>query len=268
VIAAPPATPVGTAASANCGACGTALAGAYCHACGQPGPFARQRLSEALLGQSGRLLHTLRMPLTRPGELARETGEYRDRGSIRPLTLLLNVVAFFFLLSGLTDFRLQTFERQDESGKLAQALERHAAEAGVGREVFVERVERRFQSLYTLLLVASVVVYAIVLWLTHRRPRRAWLVHVAGAVHYVCFVFLVAVVYFVAFRQFGIASTSIPALAVQIVIAFAYLVLMFRRTYDDALGQALLKGLLVIGVGLVVDTAVFIAALNLALRTV
>jgi hypothetical protein len=158
----------------------------YCHACGQPGPAARQRLSEALLGQSGRLLHTLRILLTRPGELARETDECRDRGSIRPLTLLLNVVAFFFLLSGLTDFRLQAFERQDETGKLTQVLERRAAEVGVGRELFVERVERRFQSLYTLLLVAGVVVYATVLWLTHRRPRKTWLVHVAAAVHYVC----------------------------------------------------------------------------------
>jgi hypothetical protein len=58
------------------------------------------------------------------------------------------------------------------------------------------------------------------------------------------------------------------ALVAQTVIAFTYLVLMFRRTYGDALGQALAKGLLVTGVGLVIDSAVFIAALNLALRTV
>jgi hypothetical protein len=60
----------------------------------------------------------------------------------------------------------------------------------------------------------------------------------------------------------------VPALVAQTVIAFAYLVLMLRQTYGDALGRALLKGLLVIGVGLVADSAVFIAALNLALRTV
>lgn len=213
-------------------------------------------------------MHTLRMLLTRPGELARETDECRDRASIRPLTLLLNVVAFFFLLSGLTDFRLQAFERQDETGKLAQALERHATTAGIGREVFIERVERRFQSLYTLLLVASIAVYAMLLWLTHRRARKGWLIHVAAAVHYVCFVFLIAVVFFVTIRQFGIASQSMAALVAQTVIAFTYLVLMFRRTYGDALGQALAKGLLVTGVGVVIDAAVFIAALNLALRTV
>ena len=178
--------PAGPGVGARCRACGSALAGAYCHRCGQPGPAARLRLAEALLGHSGRFLHTLRLLLTRPGELARETDECRDRDAIRPLTLLLNVVALFFLLSAFTDFRLQAFERQDETGRLAQALQRYAAAAGVGREVYVERVERRFQSVYTLLLVASVGVYAALLWLTHRRTRKSWIVHVAAAVHYAC----------------------------------------------------------------------------------
>ncbi len=70
-------------------------------------------------------MHTLRLLLTRPGELARETDECRDRDAIRPLTLLL-------------------------------------------------------------------------LWLTHRRMRKSWLVHVAAAVHYACFAFLVAVAVFAA----------------------------------------------------------------------
>jgi len=205
--------------------------------------------------------------LTRPGELARETDECRDRDAIRPLTLLLNVVALFFLLSAFTDFRLQAFERQDETGRLAQALQRYAAAAGVGREVYVERVERRFQSVYTLLLVASVGVYAALLWLTHRRTRKSWIVHVAAAVHYACFAFLVAVAFFVAFKQFGIASQSLAGLVPQLAISCAYLVLMMRRAYDDALAPAVGKGLLIAGAGVVIDSAVFAAALNLALRT-
>ena len=212
-------------------------------------------------------MHTLRLLLTRPGELARETDECRDRDAIRPLTLLLNVVAFFFLLSALTDFRLRTFERQDETGRLAQTLQRFAAEAGVGHDVYIERVERRFQSVYTLLLVASIGAYAALLWLAHRRMRKSWLVHVAAAVHYACFAFLVAVAFFVAFKQFGIASQSLAGLMPQLAITYAYLVLMMRRAYGDALAPALGKGLLIAGSGVVIDGAVFAAALNLALRT-
>ncbi len=254
-------------AATRCGACGAPLAGPYCHRCGQPGPTARRRLAEALLGHTGRLAHTLRMLLTRPGELARETDECRDRDAVRPLTLLLNVVACFFLLSGLTDFRMQSFAREDATGRLAQALELRAAAAGVGRDVYVERVERRFQSVYTVLLVASVGVYAGLLWLTHRAARKSWLVHVAAAIHYACFAFLVAVVCFVVFRELGVAMQSITAVAPQVALTYAYLVLTVRRAYGDSLVSALGKGLVIAGSGVVVDGAVFVAALNVALRT-
>jgi len=267
VTAAAPVDLIAAGDVARCASCGSVLAGPYCHACGQPGPAARQRLSEALLGQTGRLGYTLRMLLTRPGELARATDECRDRSVIRPLTLLLNVVAFFFLLSGLTGFRLQAFEREDSSGKLAAAVQRYAQASGMARELYVERVERRFQSAYTLLLTASVALYALLLSLTHRHPRRSWLVHAAAAVHYVCFVFLIAVVFYAAFRQFGIASMSMSALLLQLGIGFAYLVLMFRRTYDDSLARALATSLFVSGIGIVIDAGAFIVALNAALLT-
>src|SRR4029450_11923462 len=134
--------------------------------------------------------YTLRMLLTRPGELARATDECRDRSVIRPLTLLLNVVAFFFLLSGLTGFRLQAFEREASSGELAAAGRRHAQASCMARELYVERVERRFQSAYTVLLTASVGLYALLLGLTHRRPRRSWLRRAGGRAHPACFVVL------------------------------------------------------------------------------
>ena len=261
------AAPGADATDARCQACGTSLAGAHCHRCGQPSAAARLRLAEALLGHTGRLMHTLRLLLTRPGELARETDECRDRDAIRPLTLLLNVVAFFFLLSALTDFRLHSFERQDSTGQLAQAMERYADTAGVDRELFVERAERRFQSAYTVFLTASVAVYALLFALSHRRPHRTWLVHAAAAVHYACFVFLVALVSFVALRPFGVASISIGALVPQLVIAFAYLTLMFRRAYGDSLKRALAAALLVSALGLVIDGTVFVLSLNVELLT-
>jgi hypothetical protein len=78
------------------------LAGPFCQNCGQPSAAVRRALREVFAGQNGRLIHTLQIILTAPGELAREIDEGRDSASMRPLTLLFHLAAFFFLVSTFT----------------------------------------------------------------------------------------------------------------------------------------------------------------------
>ena len=142
----PLATP---AAGGHCRLCGAALVGPYCHACGQPTPAAPRGLREVLLGQTGRLTHTLRLLFTRPGELAREIDEGRDRASLRPLTLLLNLIPLFFLLGGGPQgFSVRMFANSDPSRQLAAIVERAALRRGVAAPIFEERVEQRFRAVY------------------------------------------------------------------------------------------------------------------------
>ena len=60
----------------------------------------RARSAKSSRARPARLAYTLRRLLTRPGELAREIDEGRDRRAMRPLTLLLNLIPLFFLLGG------------------------------------------------------------------------------------------------------------------------------------------------------------------------
>jgi hypothetical protein len=266
--------PMGSTAAASlpaqlaCAMCGAVLAGPYCHACGQPSRAARRPLRDALAGQTGRTWRTLRLLLARPGELAREVDEARDRDSVRPLTLLLHVIALFFLLSSLTDFRLHAMEQSDTSGALRQAIDQRAAKAGIAREVYAERVERRFQSAYTLLAALASIVCAGALAVLHRRSGKTWLVHVAAAIHFMCAVFVFSLAAFVVGRAAGwsyfdhLAAWNIAVNA----IGFAYLVLMIRRVYREPWPRAVAKGAVVLIVGLLADTLTFIASLNVALR--
>lgn len=58
--------------SVRCRGCAATLAGPYCKQCERPSTAARRTLREVLAGQNGRLVHTLKVVLANPGELARE----------------------------------------------------------------------------------------------------------------------------------------------------------------------------------------------------
>lgn len=130
-----------TALPAACRLCGAALAGPYCHSCGQASVAAQRSFREVLMGQSGRLLHTLRLLLTRPGELAREIDEGRDRLSLRPLTLLLNLIPLFFLLGGGPGgFNARTLMSGDDTGTMVATLAHLAQEQGIAPALLEERM--------------------------------------------------------------------------------------------------------------------------------
>jgi hypothetical protein len=252
--------------SGACALCGTALAGPYCQACGQPSVHAQRSLGETLLGQTGRLAHTLRALLLRPGELGREIVEGRDRLSLRPLTLLLNLIAVFFLVGAPGTFTPSTLAEEDPSGRARQQIDARAARDGVSRETALERIDRRFQSLYSALILASAIVYGGTLWLLHRRNRLPWLVHVASAIHFLAFLFLWSAVLFLGARLLHVVAIRNPyAIGLTVAVNFAYLVAMQRRTYDDGWLAAMWKTVIVILIGTVFDNLLLSVAFSIAL---
>ena len=257
------------AAPTQCRLCGTDLVGPYCHACGQATPDARRGLREVLLGQTGRLTHTLRMLFTRPGELAREIDEGRDRASLRPLTLLLNLIPLFFLLGGGPQgFSVRMFASNDPTHRIAAIAERAAARRNVPPAVFDERIEQRFRAVYSLLVVVQVAAYGLMLGLVERRRRKSWLVHFAAATHYMCFSFVLSIVLFGSMKLAGVNLVQHPVIgAIPMLINLTYLTLMLRRAYGDRVPLAFGKTLLVLIVDYVVALALTIGALAVALGT-
>ncbi len=260
-----PATP--PAGDIACRMCSAPLAGPYCQQCGQPGPTVRRSFRDAITGQTGRLLHTLRVLVTEPGGLAREIDEARDRGSMRPGVLLTNLIAVFFLVAGgVGGFSADTLLAQDTTGRLAARVAARNVERGVAPAVYAERLENRFRSTYSVLITLSSLSYAAALWLVERRRRRAWIVHLAAAVQYLCITFVLSAVIFAAARLAGVDLATHPGFVYGwIGLLFAYIVLTLRHLYQDAWAPAVAKSAAVLLIGGFSDLLLAYAALAIAL---
>jgi hypothetical protein len=253
----------------RCRLCGAALTGPYCQACGQPSAAVRRTFRDAITGQTGRLLHTLRVLLLEPGGLAREIDEARDRASMRPGALLTNVIAVFFLLAGgVGGFTSDSLIAQDHRGYLAGVAADRASARGVAPSVYHERLENRFRSTYSILITLSTLSYAAALWLVERRRRKSWLVHFAAGVQYLCITFLLSALVYGGGRVAGVDIASTLAVGVAMIVLLAlYIVLMLRRLYGDAWGAAIGKALVVLVIGALSDSILSYVALAIALVT-
>jgi hypothetical protein len=253
----------------GCGHCATPLAGRYCHACGQdtqPPETAWRGWRE----QSQRLLRTLRLLVVAPGELARE---HLTGGRIRyipPFSLFLNIVAVFFLFSVATEFRLRSFEEKDATGGFAAAIAARAAKAGVTKEIFEERAERRFQSVYTVCVaVISLVGYTLLFRLFFRRGVTSWRPAFTLALLYLAFIFavflpLLAAVPWLA-RRIGEMAAGVAAAGISLVIATAWLASAAHTLFGDRWSVAVGKGVAIVLVGTVIDNLMFYTAVQLTL---
>jgi hypothetical protein len=240
------------------------MAGRYCHACGQDSVPDETALA-SWREQWQRLRRTLHALVFAPGKL---TQEHLSGGRIRyvpPFTLFLNVVTIFFLFSVVTQFRVQSFVRKDDTGHLAQAIERRAEHAGVSKEVFLERVERRFQGIYTLCLASiSLAGYTLLFKLFFRGRWQGWRGPFAFALHYLAFIFLVFPLLLAAVSA---AADLLPSLWLRIAglvgsvgLAVSWLTLADRRLFGESWPRAIMKAFAIVAVGFVVDNAMFMTA--------
>jgi hypothetical protein len=265
------------AATPTCANCGAELTGEWCAECGQEsmaGHSARRRLRR----QWERVRHSIWALLVHPGLLTAEFRDGQRARSIAPWRLAFNTITLFFVLSFVTDFHVANFPRQDATGTLAGAIGAAAQEAKVDEATFAERVDRRFNAIFTALLVVSIAVSAALARLTHLRRRESWGVHFVFALHLTAWSFIANVVYYLAMRLLGLASyatTSDPhvrnsglvLLAAVLLWQFSYVLLAFRRAYADGWTAAGSKAAVMVGVGLLANNALAILALHLAVKT-
>ncbi|MBS0322174.1 MAG: DUF3667 domain-containing protein [Proteobacteria bacterium] len=260
-----------------CTNCGAPLAGEWCTRCGQERIVERGALRRYFERQVPRILHTVRALLLQPGQLTLEYARGQRVRSISAWRLTFNVLALFLALSFVTGFRVATFARVDQSGRLQGAIAAAAVRAGVDEGAFVERVERRFALVYTGMTVVTIAAIAIVVGLTHRRRR--WNVAGVFALHVTAWGFLVDAVFQGAMEVTGatpmLATTEVTQAAVRGAwwlllfegVMFAYVLLALRRVYGDGVVAGSTKALLVIVVRLVISNLVVFASASLALMT-
>src|SRR5215468_4798042 len=147
-------------AGPRCPNCGAQMNGRWCASCGQESIVLQGTLVRTVQRQWQRIRHTLVALVVHPGQL---TAEFRDglrARSITPWRLTFNVLTVFLLLSFVTEFSVANFPRLDPSGTLGQAMSAAAQRARVDEVAFTERVERRFNGIFTLSVIPSIAISA------------------------------------------------------------------------------------------------------------
>lgn len=251
------------------------MTGSWCACCGQESIVEHGALARTIRRQWERIRHTMVALVFHPGQL---TAEFRDglrARSISPWRLAFNMVAVFFLLSFVTDFRAANFPKQDASGTLANAISVAAREAKVDEVTFTERVDRRFNGIYTLLVTLSIASSAVLARLTHWRPRERWSVHFVFALHFIAWGFIANLMYYLGMRSFGISVTydeqlrGVGAVLFALIVLwqYAYVLLAFRRVYADRWISASAKAVAMVVGSLVTGNAVVLLSFWLAIKS-
>jgi hypothetical protein len=267
-------SPVQGDAEVRCANCGAELAGRYCHRCGQErtasslrSGYLRKVLTD-VVSMDGRALRSLRDLVFRPGFLTREYMAGRRVRHTEPAQLYLLAAAVFFLVNAYRPFiSFDTRTRQVDSslnavgvvaGISSSAAARLAAQ-GVSLDVYRERFENVASGCLPPLLLASVLLFAVLLRILHRRAERG--AHVVFALHWSAFFLLLMV----ADRMLPQRHTSSTTLGATIaVLGIVYLAIAVRRVYGRSW---LTASLAAIGLKLTFDALIAVwmfAAIGLA----
>jgi hypothetical protein len=253
----------------RCANCGTELVGTYCHACGQRvsdnpelalTPLLRQ-FADELIHLDFKTLHTLRA-LLNPGFLTREFLEGRRRRYLSPIKLYFVSAAIFFLAAPLAGFTLEQMIERDTAGSLRKLVTRRVEQRSMDMTLFAERFNLRVQTVYTAALSVSIFIAAGLLRLLFRKYHLG--AHLVFALHYVAFLYLIAIVAGALLRVTGLHG-PVESLLVSYALIGPYFYLALRRVYQNPPAKTLAKLLVISTVTFFVDNAVNIGALLLTL---
>ncbi|HLL84437.1 MAG TPA: DUF3667 domain-containing protein [Longimicrobium sp.] len=213
-----------------CANCGTELMGAFCHACGQergPGAVTLRALvaevADEVLSLDGRFVRTFRTLLFRPGVLTREYLAGHRVGYFSPFRLYLLVSAAHLALvaaTGATSFFFFTVSgSRGATGKAMALLPR--------------------------LMFVLLPLFALLLHVLHRRPRRMFVEHFVFALHFHTAAFIVATAHILLVPLTTGASALRPAAivldaGVQLYL-LAYLYRALRVVYGGSRTVACVK---------------------------
>jgi Protein of unknown function (DUF3667) len=202
----------------ECPECGAALAGDYCHRCGEKRPEARdlsvrhfvQDALKELTSLDSKLLRTVWALLFRPGLL---TVEWVRSHYLKPLNLCLGVFTLsLFAYSAykpVAMFDVANMAAQDKAGNLIKLVNHAAAKKHVETDAMLDQMSERWQHYMSLSPVVLVFAFAVVLQLVFLFTRRYFVEHLVFSMHFVSFSMLVMVLMWPIYFLIGIKSGGI-----------------------------------------------------------
>lgn len=178
-----------------CPTCGSEQTDQYCASCGEKllleearlGALLRSALRETLQ-LDGRLLRTLRLLFTQPGQLTADHMAGRRRLYIGPLPLYLLTSLVFFLLvphTGYFKYTLDQYVRFGRTSEFKQELVlQRLARTGESMESFNERFNERIASQKRAVMFLMVPGLALALGLLYRKRKKFFAQHLIFSTHF------------------------------------------------------------------------------------
>jgi hypothetical protein len=250
-------------AAAPCPSCLETLVGEFCHRCGEQGRgsrdlslrhFARDAAQEFTSVEHSKLFRTLAALLSKPGFLTSEWAAGRRRPYLKPLNLLLVVLALnFFALSvyrSPTTYSAAYLLANDEQGVLAKVLDKWAAKKGLSGAAFVERVNEKWRGYAGLppLQVFNAFLFALLLAGVHFFSKRFFVEHLVFSLHFLSFSLLVSVLLWPAYFVPGVEQKALgfALSALKALLDAVYLFVALRVFYERAAVKNLLRSVVLL----------------------
>jgi len=260
-----PAEPSGGGAEDLCPDCRQPLLGPYCHRCGEKRldphdfkirHFAGHVAHELTHLEKSKIPRTLAALVAKPGFLTSEYLAGRRKRYLAPLGLFLVLFGIFLFVYSIyrpaAIFDIQKVARSDRTGKLSAFLiGRQAAKKGLTPEAFVEKLEERWHHYVSLLEIANVLFFALLLKLVYWRSRRYLVEHFIFSLHLFSFFVLLSILRWPLILLVGadLSAARYLVLGASALVMLCYIFLAIRRVYGESQGATLVESA-VLSVGL------------------
>lgn len=244
------------AAPALCPNCREQLLGQYCHRCGEQRfelerlslrRFAGNSLHELVDIEHSKIWKTFSALVFRPGFL---TGEYlagRRSLYLSPVKVCLVVFALSLFLYSIYKpvavYDLQTMIEGDQSGAWEKMVGELAGRKQMPREVFIERVNEKWQVYVSWFQITNVIFFALLLQIAYLFSNRYFVEHLIFSLHFLSFTFLSTVILWPVYILVGVKPTTASLLLSLFItlIGIVYLFFALRTVYRQSLPMTVTK---------------------------
>jgi hypothetical protein len=238
-----------------CTNCGNEKVEVFCAKCGEKQPdhhdvslghFFHELVHE-LLHLDSKLFRTLRVLITRPGQLTADYFAGRKTRYITPLRLFITFFALqliaYTIYQPVAVYSMRNLSKFDPN--VTRAFEKLAAKKKITVDQTLDRLDTRWQKNLSLLQFINLLGSAVVLKILYRRKRHFG-EHMVFSAHYLTFAYLfsLALLPVYAITGIGLGGTMIAIMIVNNLVMITYLCLAIRRYYAQSVEKSIVKGVL------------------------
>jgi hypothetical protein len=232
-----------TQVEARCLNCDTPLQGKFCYACGQKQIEPHERTFKYLIAQffssafllEKSLLKNLWLVVAKPGFLAKQYVEGKQKRYIPPFSIFLLINFFYFIFSPLSDFNLSLKDQimlQPYSSISKRMVDNKIKKEGITFEEYEEKYSDWSLALSKSLVILNVPITAFFLTVWFRKRKIYFADHFIYSLYFYAFLLLFMQVYF-GFLPDGLFLDFewIVTRAIPIIILLLYIYLSLKRFY-------------------------------------